>query len=90
MDVGHWLLRRLQCAHCGNEEHRTLRFLYAEDQQGTRRVEVCDSCLGYLKVTASFSPALPEMVVVEDLATLHPDYIAQKHGYIRRDVPDSA
>ena len=47
------------------------------------RVEVCDKCNGYLKVVFSFAPTPPEMLPVEDLATLHLDYIAQGRGYAR-------
>jgi formate dehydrogenase maturation protein FdhE len=32
---------------------------------------------------AAFSPNPPEMLVVQDLATLHLDFIAQKNGYAR-------
>jgi FdhE protein len=50
------------------------------------RVEVCDKCHGYLKVINSFTPTSPEMLTVEDLATLHLDYIAEARGYARRAV----
>jgi hypothetical protein len=38
---------------------------------------------GYLKVIAAFTPTPPEMLPVEDFATLHLDYIAQKRDYRR-------
>lgn len=47
------------------------------------RVEVCDKCHDYLKVIAAFHPTPPEMLPVEDLATLHLDYIARERGYGR-------
>ncbi len=78
-----WQFRRLQCMYCGNEDHRTLRSLYAENEREKMRVEVCDRCKGYLKVISSFSPAPAEMLPVEDLATLHLDHIAQERGYGR-------
>jgi len=81
-----WLFRRLQCMYCGNEDHNTLGLLYMEGQHEKMRMEVCDSCNGYLKVIAAFSPTPPEMLPVEDLATLHLDYIAQERGYVRRAV----
>jgi FdhE protein len=46
-------------------------------------VEICDNCHGYLKVIAAFSPTPVEMLAVEDLATLHLDYIAHARGYAR-------
>jgi len=78
-----WRFRRLRCMYCGNEDHRTLSCLYSEDQREKMRVEACDRCRGYLKVIASFSPLSPEMLAVEDLATMHLDYIAAGHGYER-------
>jgi FdhE protein len=78
-----WPSRRLQCIHCGNEDHSTLSYLYTETQQEKMRVEVCSRCNGYLKVIAAFTPTQPEMLPVEDLATLHLDYIAQERGYLR-------
>lgn len=85
-----WHFRRQQCAHCGNEDHRTLRFLYAEGHLETMRVEACNNCRGYLKVITSFGPTPPEMLILEELATLHLDNIAQNRGYIRRDVQYAA
>jgi FdhE protein len=82
-----WLYRRLQCMYCGNEDHRTLGYLYDESQHDRMRVEVCDACKGYLKVITTFSATPPEMLPVEDLATLHLDFIAQQHGYVRAAAP---
>ena len=78
-----WQFPRLQCIYCGNQDHKTLGYLYAETQPEKMRVEVCDRCHGYLKVIAAFSPTPPELLAVEDLATLHLDYIAQARGYER-------
>jgi FdhE protein len=85
-----WQFRRLQCLYCGNEDHRTLGFLYTEGRLEKNRVEVCEKCRGYLKVITTFSPTLPELLPVEDLSTLHLDYVAQGHGYIRAEVQWSA
>ena len=82
-----WRSPRLQCMYCGNEDHNSQHCLYAEGKAERTRVEVCDKCRGYLKVIASFTPAAPEMLDVEDLATLHLDYIAQERGYARLAVP---
>lgn len=78
-----WTFRRLQCLYCGNEDHTTLGLLYTEDPNDRMRVEVCDRCHGYLKVITAFSPTPDEMLPIEDLATLHLDYIAQDRGYSR-------
>ena len=81
-----WACRRLQCTYCGNEDQKTLGCLYEEDQLDKMRVEACHKCKGYLKVISSFTPTPPEMVPVEDLATLHLDYIALERGYARAAV----
>jgi FdhE protein len=78
-----WQFRRLQCMYCGNEDHKTQRYLHAESPRERMHVEVCDACKGYLKVIGAFTPTPPEMLPAEDLATLHLDYIAQEHGYMR-------
>ncbi|TSK04381.1 MAG: formate dehydrogenase accessory protein FdhE [Geobacter sp.] len=77
-----WHHPRLQCHHCGNEDHATLRYLYVAGSDH-RRVEVCDVCRSYLKVIASFTPTATELLVVEDLATLELDFLAQQNGYCR-------
>jgi FdhE protein len=81
-----WPFRRLQCMYCGNEDHNTIGCLYMESQREKMHVEVCDKCHGYLKVIAAYSPTPAEMLPVEDLATLHLDFIAQERGYNRIEV----
>jgi len=78
-----WPFRRLECMYCANEDHTTLGYLYPESQRERPRVEVCEKCKGYLKVITTFSATPAEMLPVEDLATLHLDYIAQERGYVR-------
>ncbi|MDE3090351.1 MAG: formate dehydrogenase accessory protein FdhE, partial [Chloroflexota bacterium] len=78
-----WQFPRLQCMYCGNQDHRTFGYLYPESQGDTMRVEICDNCHGYLKIINAFSPTPPESLAVQDLATLHLDYIAQERGYAR-------
>ena len=81
-----WPFRRLLCLYCGNEDHNTQKYLYSEKEREKMRVEVCDKCKGYIKVIASFDPTPAAMLSIEDLATLHLDYIAQELGYVRRTV----
>jgi FdhE protein len=78
-----WQYPRLRCLHCGNEDHNSQKYLSAEGRPEKMRVEVCDKCNGYHKVINSFDPTLPEMLTVEDLSTLHLDYIAEARGYAR-------
>jgi FdhE protein len=81
-----WPFRRLQCMHRGNEDHHSLGYLYGEPRDAEMRVEVCDKCKGYLKVIVSFHPTSPDILPIEDLATLHLDYIALECGYTRVSI----
>lgn len=78
-----WSFNRLQCMYCGNDNHDTLGHLYPEAQREKLRVQVCENCKGYLKIINAFNPTPAEMLAVEDLVTLHLDFIAQKKGYAR-------
>ena len=78
-----WKYPRLQCAYCSNEDHRKQHYFAEEGKEETTRVETCDACNGYLKVISSFSSTLPELLLIEDLATLHLDYMAQERGYVK-------
>ena len=80
-----WSGLRMQCVYCGNQAQDTFGYLYPENQRDTRsvRIEACDQCGGYLKVISTFSPTAVDLLSVEDLATLHLDFIAQQRGYAR-------
>jgi FdhE protein len=78
-----WPYRRLQCLYCGNEDSQSLGYLSEGQDDSAMRVEVCDKCLGYLKVIVSFDPTPANLLPIEDLATLHLDYLALKRGYAR-------
>jgi FdhE protein len=82
-----WLIPRLQCIYCGNEDTSLLGILYPEDRRENVRVEVCDKCHGYLKVVPRFAPCSPEELAVEDLSTLYLDCLAQGRGYRRPLLP---
>lgn len=74
--------------HCGNEDHRSLRYLYDEHNREKARIEACDKCKGYLKVISCFAPTPADMLAVEDLATLPLDYIAKEQGYAQAAVKE--
>jgi FdhE protein len=78
-----WTFLRLRCNYCGNDDHHTLSLLYPDPWDGKLWVEVCDRCKGYLKVIVSFTPTPADHLPIEDLTTLHLDYIAQAQGYNR-------
>lgn len=76
-----WQAERIRCVFCGNTDHNTLGYLYAEPERAKMRVEICDQCGGYLKIISAFDPTPVDLLPIEDLATLHLDYIAQERGY---------
>ena len=78
-----WPVSRLRCVECGNDDPSTSSYLYPEGRREKYRIQVCDRCGSYLKIISSFEPMPLEMVTVEDLATLHLDYVAREHGYSR-------
>jgi hypothetical protein len=75
-----WPVQHLQCVYCGNDDHRSLSFIYAESPVPAR-AEVCDACNRYIKVIPSLEPLSPDLLAVEDLATLSLDLIAMERGY---------
>ncbi len=78
-----WRIARLSCPHCGNEDHRSLRVLFQENDPKRPRIDACDKCMTYLKVIPAFSPTPVDLLPVEDLATLRLDAVACVKGYRR-------
>jgi len=76
-----WPYSRIRCARCSNEDHAALGILYRDPVRDHARVELCERCRGYLKVIVTFEPTPPDMLPVEDLATLYLDGIALRNGY---------
>ncbi len=76
-----WKYPRTRCAHCGNQDQRTLHYLAVEEQAEKYRVDLCDRCHGYLKSVTSFEPTPAELLTIEDAAMLHLEAIAQERGY---------
>ncbi len=86
-----WTPPRLRCPYCGNQDSHTLRYLQPEGQEERRRIDACDRCHGYLKVLSVLESAPRSQVLIEDLATLALDVVAEERGYVRPGrVPDAA
>jgi FdhE protein len=77
-----WRSRRLFCPYCGNDDHRSLNMLTI-DGELRFRISVCDRCKGYLKVGNAFDPPPAELLVIDDVASLHLDVAAIERGYHR-------
>jgi hypothetical protein len=80
-----WPFPVVQCLQCGNEKPGSRPHFYL-DGVGGRRVEACDACGSYHKVITAFTPTLPELLAVEDLCSLHLDFVAQQRGYLKADA----
>lgn len=81
-----WEMPWLRCAFCGETDHEHLGYL-APEGETSRKVEVCDTCKGYLKAEPTVS-ALPwSGVVLDDAATVAFDVAALDRGYHRPDRP---
>jgi formate dehydrogenase accessory protein FdhE len=78
-----WPFGRLQCAHCENMDTRRLGLLQPDGKTERWSVQTCDACHGYLKMMVTTEPVRPELLLVEDLASMTLDLIASKYGYLR-------
>ena len=80
-----WEAVRLACACCGTLDRASLGVLRLDDADA-RWVETCERCKGYIKTVDERKLAEGETVfpVVEEVATLHLDLLAEREGYIRR------
>jgi FdhE protein len=54
-----------------------------EGDEQTRRVDVCESCKGYVKTFATLQAQPLRSLAMLDLATLELDVMAQDRGYTR-------
>jgi len=83
-------LEWLRCPFCDEKSHEQLGYLAPEEGEATRKVEVCDSCKGYLKAHATVSALPPWAVLLEDLTTVPLDVAALDRGYRRPERPGYA
>lgn len=78
-----WSFMRLKCPFCSNDDHKTLRYFFA-DENDARRVYVCDKCKKYLKTIDQRKLDQPEALDLgwESLSTLALDLAAQNEGFV--------
>ncbi len=76
-----WPYANLRCAFCGNDDYRALGILHIEGKVQTTYVHTCDRCKRYIKTIITFEPTPVDLLIVEDLATLHLDRLAVEKGY---------
>ena len=82
-----WAIPLLRCVYCDETHHDNLGYLTPEAGEQTRKIEVCNSCKGYLKAVTTVRPLAPWAILVDDLATVPLDIAALERGYHRPPRP---
>jgi len=85
-----WEVPWLQCPFCDEREHTNLGYLAPEEGETARKVEVCDSCKGYVKAQPTVKALVPWEIVLDDLATVPLEVAALERGYHRPERPGFA
>jgi FdhE protein len=78
--LSHWNAKRIECAHCGNDDHNTIQFITIEGDPSSQ-IQVCEKCTGYIKVIDTRQYLSKPSAAMLDLNTIHLDFIAQEQGY---------
>ena len=81
-----WRFMRLKCPFCENEDHKKLRYFYAESEGMAIRIDVCEKCKRYIKTLDTREMAGDVIPIIEDMGTLYLDVLAQKEGYLRGGI----
>jgi FdhE protein len=76
-----WEFPRLLCAFCGERDHRRLGYFSVEGEELRYRATTCETCHGYVKMTATLGPLSPPALLVADVAMVHMDLAAADRGY---------
>jgi len=84
-----WAIPLLRCVFCDETDHEKLGYLTPDGEQ-TRRVEVCNTCKGYLKATTTIRPLAAWAILLDDLTTVPLDVAALERGYRRPERPGYA
>lgn len=79
-----WTFARVRCPHCRNDDNEKLAVLRLADDD-PRWIETCEACKGYIKTVDARKLAGGDKVLplVEEVATLHLDLLAEQEGYAR-------
>jgi len=78
-----WRFRRTGCPFCERADDHRLSIL-SIDGEADLRLDVCESCSGYLK---TYSNEGHEALIFSDWATLHLDVLAQDRGLLCAGTP---
>lgn len=77
-----WRTQRLWCPYCGNDDYHALGSLTIEGEPRFH-IATCERCKGYLKVENAFEPSPPQLLALDDVASVHLDVAAIERGYHR-------
>jgi FdhE protein len=80
----------LRCPYCGESDHQRLGTLVPEEGGQTRKVSVCVTCKGYLKVLTTLQGSPGKALVRDDLGSIDLDIAALERGYRRPQQPGYA
>ena len=78
--LAHWNAKRVECAHCGNDDHKTIQYVTIEGDASSQ-IQVCEKCMGYIKVIDTRQYLSKPSSAILDLNTIHLDFVAQEQGY---------
>lgn len=78
--LANWQSKRIECAHCGNQDHATLQQISVEGDAASI-IQVCEKCKGYIKIVDTRQYLKKPSAAMLDLKTIHLDFVAQDHGY---------
>lgn len=78
-----WAFPRVRCPGCGETRHNQFGHLHAAGEGEFRRVEVCESCRGYVKSIAALDAPSADRLLELDLETAALDFLALEQGYSR-------
>ncbi|EKN69216.1 formate dehydrogenase accessory protein [Neobacillus bataviensis LMG 21833] len=78
--LANWHAKRLECSHCGNEDHKTIQFLTVEGD-AISQIQVCEECKGYIKIIDTRQYITKPSAGLLDLNFIHLDFVAQENGY---------
>jgi FdhE protein len=75
-----WVFERLRCPFCDNTDQVQLRY-FTVNGDIVHRVGCCDRCRRYIKTVDERTSVGPANLLLEDVATVHLDALAQQQGY---------
>ncbi len=85
-----WAIPVLRCVFCDETWHENLGYFTPEAGEQTHKIEVCDTCKGYVKGFTTVRALPPWAILLDDLATVPLDVVALERGYRRPERPGYA